>query len=64
MAIVKLGRKPYEQPELYFAVGDTFPVKEKLKAIGFTWDDESMVWIREGFIDVSHLGLRLEYCHD
>ena len=64
MAIVKLGRKPYEPPELYYAVGPTSLVEDQLRELGFYWVPEDQGWFREGFVDVSHLGLRLEYCHD
>ena len=40
--------------------GDTYPIKEELKKLGFKWDPMERVWYTTAKIDVNTLKARLE----
>jgi len=46
--------------EKYFAGGNTFPIKDKLRDLGFKWNPDHKKWIIDKKIDVSHLPITLE----
>ena len=44
-------RTAYYQGGKVFVEGDTFPIKDDLKALGFKWDSERRTWWKLGKLD-------------
>jgi hypothetical protein len=46
--------------DIYYANGNAYPIKDKLKSMGFRWDPDNKKWIIRKKVDVSHLPITLE----